>query len=184
MTTTPNIAFFGENLTQYKLTPTTDDRFSHIVWVDDKKSLIKTEIYDLSGKLMFALSNVDFLGNKKKSKQIADGKKNKNEAFFKGFSHMHTKTLPGDVIHATFSDGLNRFSVFINPSPESSGTAYKIVYGNYLMTKVVNGIEYTLLGSVSYSIMEEFVDFLCSSAHNTNELFKIETFPSQVHFSE
>ncbi|MBQ3033897.1 MAG: hypothetical protein IJD28_05925 [Deferribacterales bacterium] len=157
---TKGIAFFGDNITQYKITPHTADRFSHIVWVDDKKNLIKTEIYDLSGKLMFALSNIDFAMKKKSKKAALGAKKDRKEAFFKGFRHEHTKTLPGSINHLTFTDGLNRLSVFINPNPESSGTMYKIYYGNYLMSKVITGVEYTIIGSVTYPAMEEFIEIL------------------------
>lgn len=163
---TPGLAFFGDTFSQYEITPLVNDRFSHVVWVDDNGILIKTEIFDNNKNLLFAFSSIDFT----KPFESSDNKKNNkhmsnllSKPFFKGFSHVFTKLLPDGVVHMVFLDGLNRFSVFINPNPTETGTVTKIAYGNYLLSKVLSGTEYTIVGSVPYETMEEFIIVLDKS---------------------
>ncbi len=169
---TSGIAFYGENVTQYEITPLTGDRFSHVVWLDGGGNLIKTEIYDGAEKLMFAFSSFDFGRASKPAPTKHKHAESAGRPFFKGFAHIMTKRLPDGVTHLMFTDGLNRFSVFINPHPDDSGTVSKIVYGNYLMSKVVSGVEYTVIGSVPYSTMEEFIKVLNGSRTEIGDMLK------------
>lgn len=156
---TPNIKFFGENITQYSVEPISEDRFSHIVWVSNCGALIKTEVYDTNKRLVFAFSGVNFgtreSGRADRSERNFDRGNAKH--FYKGYYHAFTKLMPGGVLHMVFADGINKFSVFLNPNPTGDGAVSKIVYGNYLLSKVVSGMEYTVVGSVPYSFMEEII---------------------------
>lgn len=163
----PNVMFFGESLTQYNIEPLSKDRFSHIVWVNKCGKLIKTEVYDLNGKLVFAFGVMD-LDNAGDKSPVAGNKEKKlkritEKPFYKGFYHAFTKKMPENVLHLVFIDGMNKFSVFINFNPTGDGAVSKIIYGNYLLSRVVSGIEYTVVGSVPYSFMEEVIDVLDSS---------------------
>lgn len=169
---TSGIAFYGENITQYEITPLTNDRFGHTVWLDGGGNLVKTEIYDCNGKLMFVFNRFDFGKTTKATPQKLKRPESIGKPFLKGFAHVMTKKLPDGGAHLVFADGLNRFSVFINPFPDDSGTVSKIVYGNYLMSKVVSGVEYTAIGSVPYSTMEEFIKVLSSSGAEIEDLLK------------
>lgn len=164
---TPGVMFFGDNLTQYNIESISNDRFSHIVWVNKWGKLIKTEVYDMKKRLVFAFGVVDLdkEGNKssptdqkaRKLKRITD------TPFYKGFYHAFTKKKANDVLHLVFIDGMNKFSVFINPHPTEDGAVSKIIYGNYLLSRVVSEIEYTVVGSVPYSFMEEVISVLDAS---------------------
>lgn len=185
----PNVMFFGENLTQYNIEPLSKDRFSHTVWVNKCGKLIKTEVYDLNGKLVFAFGVMDLDAVDKSAPDVNKEKKLKritDKPFYKGFYHAFTKKMPENVLHLVFIDGINKFSVFINFNPTGDGAVSKIIYGNYLLSQVVSGIEYTVVGSVPYSFMEEVIDVLDSSKTKifdeafaghpvTEELLKIQS---------
>lgn len=158
--TVTNIAFFGDLLTQYDISPLSGDRFRHILWVSSYGKLVKTEVYDLDNRLVFAFSNIDFNQQDNVSTEEKWLKPFSKTPFYKGFYHIFTKKMPEDILHIVFADGLNKFSVFINPKPVETGTVYKIIYGNYLLSKVVSGIEYTIVGSVPYDFMENVIKLI------------------------
>lgn len=161
---TPNIKFFGEDITQYSVEPISKDRFSHIVWISNCGALIKTEVYDTNKRLVFAFSGVNFGARESVSPDRSERNFESENAkhFYKGYSHAFTKLMPGGVLHIVFADGINKFSVFLNPHPTGDGAVSKIVYGNYLLSKVVSGVEYTVVGSVPYPFMEEIIGVIDS----------------------
>ncbi len=173
-----NITFFGENITQHEIIPLIKDRFRHVVWIDSNDNLIKTETFDNNDKLMVAFSNVDFHGKVSIKKELKDNLNNQKH-FYKGFYHTFTKKMPDNVVHHIFSDGVNKFSVFINPNPEDTGSITKIVYGNYLLSKTVSNIEYTVIGSIPYSTMDKFIDVISSLNNEINNIADIDNFISK-----
>lgn len=169
---TPDIVFFGDRLTQYDIEPLSKDRFAHIIWVDNLGRLIKTEVYDINKRLVLAFSRMDFASSGKGSFTGLKGRRpvpDADKPFYKGFYNVFNKRKPGGELHMFFGDGLNKFSVFIKPESLGNGSVSKIIYGNYLLSKVVSGIEYTVVGSVPYGFMEDMIEVIDSH--------KVEIFP-------
>lgn len=171
VTTIPNIIYFGDKITQYTITPKTNDRFTQIVWVDKENNLIKSEVFDDKNKLMSAFNNINTDSNKGKKGEYIDDLRN-IKPFFKGFSHISSKIMPGNINHLIFSDGVNKFSLFINNHVENTGSVTKIVYGNYLLSRIISGVEYTVVGSIPYSTMSSFIEVVSKNVVKINQLIK------------
>ncbi len=179
-----NISFFGFNITQYSITPKVKDRFKSVLWMDDENKIVKLELFDNTNTLMFAFSGFDYLdgsigGHKHhhnmhnnqehRDRRGNDGTKYKfkeNLEFYKGFRHFHTTIFSKNVFDLSFEDGVNRFSVFVKPAESKNTTVSKIVYGNYLFSRVIDGIEYTVYGTVSFGLMEEIVNIIHENIKN------------------
>lgn len=176
-----NISYFGFNISQYVITPKDKDRFKSILWLDDKDHIVKLEVYDNTDTLMFAFSGFDYVDgamhgyknrehSKKALKKGRNGHKFKfwdTPEFYKGFSHFHTTVFNEHVIDLSFEDGVNRFSVFIKPAMNNNISAVsKIIYGNYLFSRVIDDTEYTVYGTVSFGFMEEIVDIIHRNKKN------------------
>ncbi len=168
---TKDIVYFGEDVTQYDIIPVSKDRFRHIIWIDSQNNPIKTEIFDNNNKLMIAFSNVDFHGKNKSYEDIKFDFKNE-KPFYKGFYHIYSKVMRNGVNHLIFSDGINKFSLFIDYNTKDTGSISKIVYGNYLYSKVISGVEYTIVGSIPYEIMNEVIEVVSSNNSEVSKLIK------------
>ena len=51
---------------------------------------------------------------------------------------------PCDAFDLSFEDGINRFSVFIKPADRQIEPVSTIVYGNYLFSRIIDDVEYTV----------------------------------------
>ena len=183
------IVFFGFRFKQYTFDPIDGDRFKHVVWVDESNKMIKMEVYDNFGILTFAFSGIDLVDgsshdcsshsgvvscNKErntankasmKNKRSKQGhyKLNAEDEFYKGFRHFHTAIYENSAIDLAFDDGLSKVSVFIKRTDKNSPPVSTITYGNYLFSRTIDGVEYTVYGTVPYSTMDEFIKLLNSN---------------------
>ncbi len=158
------IVSLGQNITQYTLSPKDKDRFKHVLWLRGRH-LIKTEVYDVNDNLVIAYgkidlsygieNNMDGVIYTPKASNISRGK---IHSFYNGFDHVRTKQLPENRYHVFFSDGLNGVSIFIDENPTKSDMSAKIVYGNMFLSKVINGVEYSAMGTLPYTALSEFID--------------------------
>lgn len=172
-----NISYFGFNISQYVISPKNKDRFKSILWLDDKEHIVKLEVFDNTDTLMFAFSGFDFVDGAMHGYEYKEHLKNgfrkgrrghidakfkfwDTPEFYKGFSHFHTTVFNEHVIDLSFEDGVNRFSVFIKPAMSNIAAVNKIVYGNYLFSRVIDDTEYTVYGTISFGLMEEIVNII------------------------
>lgn len=98
-------------------------------------------------------------GNKE-TKYLNKYKFRNSDEFYKGFRHFHTTVFKNEGVDLVFVDGVNRFSVFIKKSDKDFDSESRIIYGNNFYTRVVDGYEYILFGTVTYGFMEEVIDIL------------------------
>lgn len=80
--------------------------------------------------------------------------------FYNGFRHFHTTVFSRNAIDLSFEDGINRFSMFIKPAGKPAEQLSKIVYGNYLFSRIIDDVEYTVYGTVSFGFMEEMINIV------------------------
>lgn len=164
-----NIVFMGQTIKQYILSPKNKDRFKHVLWLRGRH-LVKTEVYDVDDNLVIAYGKIDLsYGTENHMDAIITNPKVSNRSrgsshnFYKGFDHVRTKQLPENRYHIFFSDGLNGVSIFIDETPVKSDMNAKTVYGNMFLSKIINGIEYSAMGTLPYSALLEFIDKIGNS---------------------
>lgn len=183
-----NISFFGFDITQYTVIPKDDDRFKQILWLDNNENIVKLEVYDHVNTLMFAFSGFDYIngamrghhhkgmgrgaGRGRGMGQVREGPNGfrgnvegkykfwDTPEFYQGFRHFHTTVFNKYVFDLSFEDGINRFSVFIKPANRQLEPVSTIVYGNYLFSRVIDDVEYTVYGTVSFGFMECVVNII------------------------
>lgn len=179
---TDNITYFGFNVSQYVIIPKNKDRFKSILWLDEKEHIVKLEVFDTTDTLMFAFSGFDYTEGamhgyqyREHKRKFQKGRRDGVDAkykfwdtpeFYKGFSHFHTTVFHGNAIDLAFQDGVNRFSVFIKPAMSNMAPVSKIVYGNYLFSRIIDDTEYTVYGTVSFGLMEEIVNIIHKNKKN------------------
>ena len=183
-----NISFFGFNIAQYIVTPKDNDRFKQILWLDDSEHIVKLEVYDKVNTLLFAFSGFDFMtgalhgrhhGGMGKGRGMGGmgGQMRGGPAgfrgdvigkykfwdtpeFYNGFRHFHTTVFNTNVFDLSFEDGINRFTVFIKPARGPVEPVSTIVYGNYLFSRIIDDVEYTVYGTVSFGFMEDIINII------------------------
>lgn len=175
-----DISFYGFNMTQYVAIPKDKDRFKQVIWLDDKKHIAKLEVYDNANMLMFAFSSFDLLAgtwNENHNDSSINNKQKRGDSgfrdrvedkykftdspeFYKGFRHFHTTVFNRNIIDLSFEDGLNRFTIFIKPADMDIEPIGKIVYGNYLFSRTIDDMEYTVYGTVPYGFMESIIHII------------------------
>ncbi len=176
-----NIVFMGQTIQQYILSPKNKDRFKHVLWLRDRH-LVKTEVYDVDDNLVIAYGKIDLsYGTENHMDMIISSPKVSSRSrgnlhnFYKGFDHVRTKQLPENRYHLFFSDGLNGVSIFIDETPSKSAMNTKTVYGNMFLSKIINGVEYSAMGTLPYSALLEFIDKVGNSdAETYKELINCE----------
>lgn len=186
-----NILYFGYNVRQYIITPKTKDRFKSVLWLDNKDHIIKLEVYDNTDSMLMAFSGFDFIDGalhgsydketvkKGYDKQIHSDRRGNviakyrfwdTKEFYKGFRHFHTTVVSPNVFDLSFEDGINRFSIFVKPAEDKSSPISRIVYGNYLFSRVIDNMEYTVYGTISFGLMEEIVNIIHKDIKNILEI--------------
>lgn len=190
-----NISFFGFDITQYTIVPKDTDRFKQILWIDNNEHIVKLEVYDHVNTLMFAFSGFDYVkgalhgrhhegkgrgkgmgrGGMGQMREGPNGFRGNVEGkykfwdtpeFYHGFRHFHTTVFNKYVLDLSFEDGINRFSVFIKPANRQVEPVSTIVYGNYLFSRIIDDVEYTVYGTVSFGFMEDIVNIIHGNIKN------------------
>lgn len=157
--TRDGIKIYNKLLKQIELTPIKNDRFSHIITVQGNL-IVRREVYDTKNNLLYAYGFTDYIPDIQPTPVPVDSKDvslEKDNIFYKGFKGKLIKKLEDGTIHYIFSDGLNKFSIFIKKNEKSNNMVKTIAYGNYLLSKNVDSIQYTLIGTIPFEEMENFI---------------------------
>ncbi|MDR2884361.1 MAG: MucB/RseB C-terminal domain-containing protein [Deferribacteraceae bacterium] len=157
-----NITWQGMTVTQYDYKPVINDRFRHILWVlPDTNEIVKLEIYDANDKLIYCAICLEHDHSLQTNKTKEQPEERLTAERFDGFVNVSKEEAADGYIRMLYSDGLNRFSVFRTPLKEAKKEAERlVVYGNYLYNKDVGNFRYTVVGTIPYEKMEEFVNVL------------------------
>lgn len=156
----------------YELNPAFNDRFIQVVWVVDDL-IVRRETYNLDKKLMSAYGYVDGLPEMvllEKEKQVDSGEAYLKDNFniikfeYKGFRIMSGKHIHDGIQHILFTDGLNKFSVFIQQIPaefqEKKFAANRIVMGNNILRGKMNNELFTVVGTIPFKEMKQIIQFV------------------------
>ena len=90
-----------------------------------------------------------------------------NDEFYKGFRHTHTTIFKDSGVDVFLTDGINRFSVFIKKTNKKMQLESRVMYGNNFYSRVVEGYEYIMFGSITYGFMEEVIELLRGNIKHT-----------------
>ncbi|UOD34214.1 hypothetical protein DSN97_08615 [Deferribacteraceae bacterium V6Fe1] len=157
-----NIKFNGKSVMVYELFPVFKDRFSQILWVN-KNSIVRKEVYDLDGKLMYAYGHT---GDMPENEFEAS---NENEEFvkkefknfgYRGFDIKMVKRLSNGALHILYDDGINNFSIFKTTPAIMKKEVKRIILGNYVYSTNLDNSTYTVVGTIPYSEMNEVIKFI------------------------
>lgn len=154
----------GRDVRQYDLSPVLKDRFRHVLWVTtDTNLIVRREVYDLSDKLIFTYGYVHDLPAYADNTPVSSPESRGGDVY-KGFAQIEEKETEAGTDHQLFSDGLNKFSVFLRPrTAEADILEKKIVYGNYVLRGAKGSTEYTVVGTIPFAEMEVWVNRLAGS---------------------
>jgi sigma-E factor negative regulatory protein RseB len=134
------------------------DRFRHVLLVDEKwDQILRREVYDPDGKLIYAYSFEDRDGELKPVIERPQPALSAGRDEFPGFRAVFKKELDDGTIQTLYSDGLNKFSVFISKTEAQIKDSARILYGNYVYRKKVGDILYTVVGTIPFPQMEKVV---------------------------
>lgn len=148
----------GRDVAQYDIRPLLPDRFRHILLVDEKwEHIIRREVFDTNGKLIYSYSYEDKRDELKPTVSKPSPSANSGREEFPGFRLTSRKVLPDGTIHTLYTDGLNKFSVFINETDQNVSDSARILYGNYVYRKKIGGKLYTVVGTIPFPQMEKVV---------------------------
>jgi negative regulator of sigma E activity len=136
----------------------------------ESSEIVKLEIYDIENKMMFCaicLECIHLQNAGRENQRSARAKRDKEEekTYFAGFSIVHTERMQNGGIRTSYSDGLNRFSIFRTPigAQKDSEPEKFIVYGNYVYNKDLGGFRYTVVGSVPFDKMVSMISAMGES---------------------
>ena len=155
---TRNVVWQGSHVIQYDYKPVASDRFRYVLWVAGKADVVKLEIYNTTGVMMFSGAYLD--AGKLPGYSVPAFKKVEASKSFYGFSLVRTEEKDDGSIRMLFSDGLNRFSVFRERQTEAREPDTRVVYGNNVYNVTRNGYMYTVVGSIPYEKMEEMLELI------------------------
>lgn len=163
------IKYFDRDVVQYDITPVKHDRFRHVLLVDQKKDVvIRKEVYDTNGKLVFSFTSLD----RESTEHVDDADSHPDpdsdavhiaaasvhHDAFNGYFVTADRELKDGTKHISFSDGLNRFSIFrkkINTEPTEQK---RILYGNYIYRKKVGKELFTVVGTIPFEEMDDLIN--------------------------
>jgi len=167
------VSLFNKKLLLYELTPTFSDRFKHVIWVTDDNIVVRKEVYNLDNKLMLSYGYVDELPKMEKGPPAAlnKGAGCDRSLSFRGFELSGCKSIDKNTKHLVFSDGLNKFSVFVDKDVEVKNIRKKVIMGNYVYRRSLAGHTYTVVGSVPFKIMKDVITYINNKEekHENNE---------------
>jgi|Wag4MinimDraft_12_1082652.scaffolds.fasta_scaffold00066_16 sigma-E factor negative regulatory protein RseB len=163
---------FNNKIIVYELIPTFNDRFKHVVWITEDNVIVRKEVYDLKGKLMFSYGYVDELPHIKQGhksrKRTVDNNICSEIGEFIGFKVIGCRYLDEDTKHVVYSDGLNKFSIFIDEGAEEKINKKKVVLGNYVYRKSIGHNVYTAVGLIPFDTMDRVIKYI-NSKEEVNE---------------
>lgn len=160
LTVNRGIVWNGENLIQYDYMPLMKDRFRNVFWFTaDGSGLVKSEIYDNDGRLLFSATCMTNNMPVVPASSFVQLSMDESPLKFFGFANVYTESASDGTFRMTFTDGLNRFSLFRSlVKPKALKEQEKMVmYGNYVFNKIHGDYKYTVVGTIPYYKMEEVV---------------------------
>jgi sigma-E factor negative regulatory protein RseB len=150
-------------VTQYDFVPVLPDRFRHVVLVDEKwDHILRREVYDTHNKLIYAYSYEDRVDEPAPFVEKPSFTKYQHREEFPGFKRIFKRELEDGTVHSLYSDGLNRFSVFVKKTELNLEDSSRIIYGNYVYRKKIGETLYTVVGTIPFPQMEKVVSRLTS----------------------
>lgn len=150
--------YYGHDVAQYDIVPILPDRFRHVLLVDEKwDQILRREVYDPDGKLIYAYSFEDRDGDLKPVVEQPRPAVTTGRDEFPGFKAVFKKELKDGTIQTLYSDGLNKFSVFVSKAEGEMKDSARILYGNYVFRKKVGETLYTVVGTIPFPQMEKVV---------------------------
>jgi negative regulator of sigma E activity len=161
------MTYNGREVSHYDIRPILPDRFRHVLLVDEEwEHIIRREVFDIHGKLLYSYSFEDKQDELKPNvnQHLFSSKTGRED--FPGFSIVFKKTLPEGTVHTLYSDGLNKFSVFISETEQEFEDSARILYGNYVYRQKIGGKLYTVVGSIPFPQMEKVVSRLSVKEDN------------------
>jgi len=151
------IKYFDKDVVQYDVIPTYNDRFRHVLMVNEKDGVvIRKEIYDTDGKLVFAFTSLERTAHED-SPSLQKVSLGDVSASYNGYYLVSDRKLKDGTKHVVFTDGLNRFSIFRKKSNIELTTEKRILYGNYIYREKVGKELFTVVGSLPFQEMERIV---------------------------
>ncbi|WP_022851859.1 MucB/RseB C-terminal domain-containing protein [Limisalsivibrio acetivorans] len=164
------LKYNNRTVVQYELEPTVKDRFRHVIVVDEAhKTVLRREVYDTSGRLVYAYS---FEGNNDVHRP--DAPKHASISYEEddtllGFGTVFRRTFKDGSSHYLFSDGLNKFSVFTKKTELELEDNKRVLYGNYVLRKKSGDLLYTVVGTIPFEQMEKVIETFESGRKVKNE---------------
>ena len=151
------IKYFDKDVVQYDITPIFADRFRHVLMVDEIGGVvIRKEIYDTDGKLVFAFTSLDRVAQEDRP-ELTKVSVGSTEASYKGYYLISDRKLKDGTKHIVFTDGLNRFSIFRQKSDIELISEKRILYGNYIYRERVGKELFTVVGTLPFEEMERLI---------------------------
>jgi sigma-E factor negative regulatory protein RseB len=151
----------GLDVVQYDIAPLLPDRFRHVLLVDAKSDhILRREVYDTEGKLIYAYSFEDKNDELKPVINRPELNLFQERNQFPGFKPVFKKELHDGTMQTLYSDGLNKFSVFVKTTEHDIGESSRILYGNYVYRKKIGDSLYTVVGTIPFPQMEKVVSRL------------------------
>jgi len=147
-------------VTQYEIVPRFNDRFRHVVLIDDIDQIaLQREMFDLKGKLIYAYGHVNYTPKKENNKARPPRPVEKvlGEEY-KGFKPVYKNTLKDGSRQTLYTDGINRFSFFEKDIKKDIPTVERIINGNYFYRKQFGDVLYTVVGTVPFTMMNQIID--------------------------
>lgn len=154
------IKFNGKDVAVFELNPVFKDRFVHSIWVYGKENVVRREVYNNKGKLMYAFGHASEVPDVIYRKNPEIMGKVDSPITYKGFDLKFIKDIQNGAKHMLFSDGINNFSVFITRPALDKPTQRKIVFGNNVFLENFDNVTYTVVGGLPFSEMENVVKYI------------------------
>jgi sigma-E factor negative regulatory protein RseB len=149
------IRFLDRNAVQYDMTPLKPDRFRQVILLDkDNGQVIKKEIYNTEGKLVFAFVIMEKPMEDDEMPSLVQASEGRAAVeVFKGYHMVLDHVTKDGTRHMAFSDGLNNFSIFRRPFDTELNVSKRIMYGNNLYREKVGNELFTVVGTIPFEEM-------------------------------
>ena len=167
-----NIKVLNKKISSFEISPVMNDRFKHIIWLYKNNIIVRHEIYDLKGMLLYSFGYLNSFPEHKKSMvniRKKHGATNSVNNKYKGFVLIYKRAIDNTVTHMLYSDGLNRFSLFEKKVYGKTRDYQKIMFGNYVLSKKHKNNLYIVIGTIPYDQMQEFLKQYISKKEEINE---------------
>ncbi|MCX8084190.1 MAG: MucB/RseB C-terminal domain-containing protein [Calditerrivibrio sp.] len=147
-------------LKQIEMVPINKDRFPQIINMYGNL-IVRREVYDNNNKLLYSYGYTEKIPDMQPTKRdLKEISLEKEQIYYKGFQGKLIKKLEDGTIHYIFNDGLNKFSLFVKKTDQEIQINKTILYGNYVLSKKIDGIQYTVIGTIPFEEMENFITYI------------------------